>query len=80
MSNRAKSWLALVAWAIAMAIGWAVLVPASLSASSLAIIAVGGPALVIAAATVRRAHAPTTSIRESRVEADAAAAGGRGRK
>jgi hypothetical protein len=79
MSKRAMT-LAAAAWTVGVGIGWALLVPGFLSASSLAIFAAAGPVLVVAASTVRRAHAPVTSVRQSLVEAEAAATAARGRR
>lgn len=77
MTSSLSRWPALGAWAAIIAGLWLVLVPAVLSFSSLALLSLAGPVLVIAASTLRGLHVPAPSPRRAQVEAEAAEGGGR---
>lgn len=71
MTSYLNRWSALAGWAAAMFVLWLVLVPARLSTSSMAILALAVPALAIGVATLRGAHAPAPSFGQARAQADA---------
>jgi hypothetical protein len=73
-------WSALAVWAVMMMGLWLALVPAVLSASSLAVLALAGPVLMIAASTLRNAHAPTPSVGQAQATPEAAASAGQARR
>jgi O-antigen ligase len=80
MKRYLNRWSALVVWAAVIGGLWIALVPGVLSASSLVMLALAGPALVIVAFSVRSAGAPEQSVRQARVEEDSAATTVRGGK
>lgn len=74
MTRHSNGWTALTLWAVAMGGAWAMIVPSVVSASTLAVVAVGGPATVILIRTLRLAHDPEPSFGQQRATTEAAEA------
>jgi hypothetical protein len=62
MTRYSNQWTALSVWAVAIGGAWAVMVPSVLSASTLLVVAAGGPATLILIRTLRLAHDPSPSF------------------
>lgn len=74
MTRYSTGWTALTVWAFAVGGAWAMIVPSLVSASTLAVVAVGGPATVILIRTLRLGHEPAPSFGQQRATMEAAEA------
>jgi hypothetical protein len=63
-------WSLSAVWVAAMVVAWFALVPGALSVSSWALAVIGGPILLVGAATFWESSRPTPSFGQSRAAAD----------